>query len=427
MFRKIVRHFVLSIVIVITIMLTASALLLAGGDTQNLSTASYAARENRFSIVAWEIQNAPSKWLHRAYTGLPWTDTSDEHRRAAFNRYVELSEEYYRARDRLERAVAASEDKEEARIQVEMDRLDKERLSLRDSTEEYIEGEIAAVLIENGFGSENGFMWPPLDIRLGSSTRVLITSPRDRILIEEALLIDPEVTIAESENIEKALLQNNDLSAVVLRGGGVATYPAQVSQEFGLRTIFEIATHEWLHGYLFFKPLGRGYFADRRITEINEVLAGFFGQELGRIAYNRVTGDYVNPVQPPPDPDPEISSEQPAQTATFDFISFMRETRLEVEELLLEHLVEEAEAYMERRRVVLLEEHGIHIRKLNQAYFAFNGNYSSTGASISQVPRQIWAIREREGSIADAVRIIEGVSTPEEFTDLLQRLGIPHE
>jgi hypothetical protein len=53
----------------------------------------------------------------------------------------------------------------------------------------------------------------------------------------------------------------------------------------------------------------------------------------------------------------------------------MRTTRLEVDRLLAEGKIEEAERYMEARRQFFWE-NGYLIRKLNQAYFAFYGAYA---------------------------------------------------
>jgi hypothetical protein len=98
----------------------------------------------------------------------------------------------------------------------------------------------------------------------------------------------------------------------------------------------------------------------------------------------------------------------------------MRETRVRVDELLAEGKVEEAEAYMEQRRQVFVEE-GYHIRKLNQAYFAFHGAYADQpGASgadpIGPAVRDLFArVPDLHSFVAQASR----VTTLEELEALL--------
>jgi hypothetical protein len=49
----------------------------------------------------------------------------------------------------------------------------------------------------------------------------------------------------------------------------------------------------------------------------------------------------------------------------------MHVTRLTVDELLAEGKIDEAESYMEERRRIFWDNGFQHLRKLNQAYFAF--------------------------------------------------------
>ena len=66
----------------------------------------------------------------------------------------------------------------------------------------------------------------------------------------------------------------------------------------------------------------------------------------------------------------------------------MQETRRAVDALLTDGKVEIAESYMETRRRVFVE-HGHPIRKLNQAYFAFNGTYAESPASVNPIGGQV--------------------------------------
>ena len=97
----------------------------------------------------------------------------------------------------------------------------------------------------------------------------------------------------------------------------------------------------------------------------------------------------------------------------------MRETRLRTEELLADGKIEEAEAYMEERRRLMVD-NGYYIRKINQAYFAFHGSYADSPASISPVRTQLEELRRRSGSLAAFLKLVATFSQPE---DLLESLG----
>ena len=100
----------------------------------------------------------------------------------------------------------------------------------------------------------------------------------------------------------------------------------------------------------------------------------------------------------------------------------MHETRLQVDQLLADGKIEEAEAYMERRRERLVE-HGYIIRRLNQAYFAFHGAYADSprGAAgadpVGEAVRELWA---RSESPAAFLRTMAWMNS---FDDLLRELG----
>ena len=86
----------------------------------------------------------------------------------------------------------------------------------------------------------------------------------------------------------------------------------------------------------------------------------------------------------------------------------MRQTRLEVDRLLAEGKVDEAEQYMEERRQFFWE-NGYAIRKLNQAYFAFYGAYADEpggAAGEDPVGAAVRALRAQSPSLAVFLRTI---------------------
>ena len=66
---------------------------------------------------------------------------------------------------------------------------------------------------------------------------------------------------------------------------------------------------------------------------------------------------------------------------------------MEADRLLADGRIDEAEAYMEERRKLFVE-NGHNIRKINQAFFAFNGTYADSPASVSPIGDQLHRLRE---------------------------------
>jgi len=97
----------------------------------------------------------------------------------------------------------------------------------------------------------------------------------------------------------------------------------------------------------------------------------------------------------------------------------MHITRLEVDRLLAEGKVEEAESYMELRRRFFWE-NGYHIRKLNQAFFAFHGAYAdqpggAAGASEDPVGDAVRILRANSASLAEFLNRISWMWTFEQL------------
>jgi hypothetical protein len=195
-----------------------------------------------------------------------------------------------------------------------------------------------------------------------------------------------------------------DLSSLVIQLGGFgAAYPAIVSPDMAPENIVNAVVEEWAHQYLAFKPLGFLYLIDslgwRQDTEVivmNETLAGMIAREIGDKVYGRYyqgTGIKVN------NPNP----------GAFNFTREMRETRLKVDGLLAAGKIEEAERYMEERRIDFNRQ-GYRIRKLNQAYFAFHGIYGQDPGAVSPVYRDMLKLRRNHSGLAGFVDKISGMT-----------------
>ena len=406
------------------------------GDRRSDTAVGAASLDYNYGLVAWEFENFFDKWKHRVWTALPWTPTSEADRREALDRYVNLVDELRAATDQLGGAVSRSGpgNGEVFDAQATVDRLMAERDALRDGVEEFLEQAIADAVRSDEVDLVDSFVWPPVDFRIGSPPKLLVTSPRDVIRRGEEVLIDPGISVENMTNIENELAENEDLSALVLQVGGLASYP-NVIPTTDLKRLLDVAAHEWLHAYLIFNPLGRAYFSGGEIRSVNETLADIFGREVGLRVYSEVTGEpFIAPMRPetalpraitdevPGDPS-SSDQEQGAEQQEFSFNRFMGETRSRADELLEQGLIDEAEAYMEARRVELLD-HGVEIRKINQAYFAFNGTYAESPSSTSPIARYLWDLREQVETVGELVRLMRSLGTYKEFEQLLVERGI---
>ena len=390
-------------------------------DGVHFNTAEWASVPHRYSLVAWEAGNLLDKWTHRLSTFLPWPQQRGPTGRDALDSYLELSREIGRISYEIDREAAVPEHEHDhellSALHRELSSARAERIGVRNEAEEFIEATVSAVLSDLGLGTYGPVDYPPVDIRLDDPPAVVVTSPRHIISRGEEALVVPGLSVIEREGIEETLLAESDLSALVSDIGGVATYPAIVRSSFPLRHILQTAAHEWMHHYLVahFTPLGLRTLQSNEMLTINETLSDLFGREVGDLAYERLGGV----IDPPPDPDrPAAATDE----GRFDFSREMRETRLRVDSLLDGGNVEEAETYMEERRLVFVE-HGYHLRKINQAYFAFAGTYAEQPESSNPVGVGMRRLRTAAPDLRTLVNRVSAIATPEGFAALVERHG----
>ena len=393
-------------------------LVVVAGDSIQLSPTEMAAAPYRYNLVGWEISHVPDKWVHKLGSIFPWNSQSREKRLEDLREYFRLGEELRG----LERELAALHtgatpdsdgppaDATEKRLKALRDR----RSAMKAWVEETLESEVSAVLSREGLEWWLGLLLPPVDVSLSQPPRVLVVSPRDRIERTETILLEPGMDVPDMEALEARIFREQDLAALVVGIGGVATYPTTVQDRGSLRHALATSAHEWLHVYWFFRPLGWNIFSSPDMNTLNETAADLAGEELGDRVYEAITGEKIE--EPPPPPPPEEDPDR------FDFDQEMGETRVRVDELLGQGLVEEAEAYMEQRRRLFVD-NGFHIRKLNQAYFAFNGTYASNPASVSPIGDQVDEVREASDSVGEFIRTMSGFGSLREFLDHVS--GLP--
>ena len=407
------------------IVLLFVTLVVPSGDKRFDTPASAASLDHGYGLVAWEFENFADKWTHRIWTVFPWTPTSESDRREALDRYVVLVDEIRAAKAGLNlvTTVATPDLNTVAAAQNEIDRLIGERDVIRPAVEEFLEQIISEIVRSDEIDLVSSFVWPPVDFRIGDPPKLLVTSSRNEISRIEDVLIDPDISIEDMSLIENELVDAHDISAVILQTGGLASYP-NVIPTTHLKRLVDIAAHEWLHAHLAFYPLGQAYFSGGDIRSMNETLADIFGREVGLRVYSEVTADqFVAPVRPETASKELRDDEAVGDPETFSFNRFMGETRSETDNLLAQGLIKEAEAYMESRRVELLD-HGYQIRKINQAYFAFHGTYAESPSSTSPIARYLWDLRAQVETVGDLVKLLRPIRTYSEFEQLLVFRGI---
>ena len=366
----------------------------------------------RYSVIRWEVSNFADKWVHELWGIFPWASEPSRPERVALVReYFALGEE---VRAMENRAISPDVPAEEAsHLQAGIAALSQRREAMRADVEETVESEIGAVLAAEGFASRIGVIFPPVDTVFARSPAVLVTSPRDRIARLNSTLLQPGIDDEEREALEELVLERRNLSAVVINTGGVAFYPSVVSSFGSLHDALVTTAHEWLHHWFFFQPLGQNFWDDPNMVTLNETAATLGGRAIGDRALTALTGEVIDRSPPSPTADAGLEA--------FDFVKEMRQTRLATERFLSEGKIEEAEAYMEERRSLLVE-NGYFIRKINQAYFAFHGSYATSAASVSPIEGLLRELWERTSTVGEFIKTAGSFGSYQEFVDHLAAL-----
>ncbi len=287
---------------------------------------------------------------------------------------------------------------------------------LRPLAESILEAQVSGVLVEEGI-ARMGSAIPPLLFHITPLPMALITSPRDVIRQDTNLSLLAELTLEEIEQLELEVERSTGQSALVVDVGGIGVYPTMVMRSSNLPWMLDTIAHEWTHNYLSLRPLGWLYDKTPELRTMNETAATLAGMEISQKVLERYYPEFLPPPVDETATDPIPATEQPEQTEIFDFRAEMHATRVRVDELLEAGKVEEAEAYMEERRMVFIEQ-GYDLRKLNQAYFAFHGAYAALpggAAGEDPVGPAVNELRASSDSLADFLRTIGRMDSYEDL------------
>ena len=348
----------------------------AGAASPLTEAIGQASEGRRFTLIRWELQYALNRWLMLA-GGVVYGEPSCDPREA------------------LAMLAGGSEpiDGREAQC--------VERALERAVSEAVSEAGLATPLPL--FGSQ-AVVWPPVDLELQRAPRVLAISPRSEIRLVASRLLSPQLPRSEYGGIEAEIEAGGEWSAWIGGVGGVATYPALMVPRADWYDALRLAAHEWMHHYLIFHPLGQAYFESDELRTINETVADIAGDELGALAAGGA---------------PELRSAAELEAPPSPAAAALRGLRLEVDALLAEGRVAEAEARMEARRGELAAL-GASYRRINQAFFAFRGGYADRPDAVSPYGPLLQQLRERSPSLAEFVAAVRGIASTAEATSVLE-------
>jgi hypothetical protein len=296
-----------------------------------------------------------------------------------------------------------------------LDTLTNERANYENDVERLLERYITEAVDTAGLErrlpvfSSIKLTWPPVDFELTNPPQLLVRSPRSRIERAGDTLLKNDLSLRDIELLEDKTT-NTDTVSIVVAIGGLAAYPAIVRDDRTYDSILETASHEWVHHYLAFYPLGEQWGNGGDAETLNETTANIAGREIANVIRK------AHPADLPSDADGRAP---PRPAPTIDFNKEMRDLRIAVDGLLKDGKVSEAEQLMEQKRQSF-NDNGITIRKLNQAYFAFYGTYADSPQSSNPVGPKIEQVWERTQDVGVFLRVMRGVRN---VTDLDRALS----
>ena len=348
-----------------------------------------------FSILTWESRVIPGEIIQWAHG---WLENIDDEA-VIVTEYFSTVEQLKTLEREIQWVNSGTRQGDPALLENELTMLKERKLGLENTVERIIEKQIKETLAEEEIFNPITSLkinFPPLNFKLERPPHLLVISPRDSIESIREIILKQDISIDEMEAIEDEADRLGVSSLVVGLGGLGSTYPSFVTNEASLRFTIDAATEEWLHQYLFFKPLGILYTLDLtglspnyEIATINETVASMTSKEIGAIVYQKYYPQHGN-----------SNNQGQAEESGFDFNREMREIRMTVDEYLARGEIGLAEEFMEEKRQYLASM-GYHIRKLNQAYFAFHGAYADSPTSISPIGPEVKKLREQSSSIKD--------------------------
>ncbi len=373
-----------------------------------------------FDLVGWEAGALWEKGV--ALVQQPAADVPPAQASALVVDYLDKAQRMGELDGEITRLLAADEEGAEAeiqRLQAEEESLRQIQAANRPAVEQIIQAQVGAELAAAGFAIGSVTL-PPVQFTFTEPPKKMVVSPRDRIETVYSRMLRPGMSLPAIEEAEAAIRADEDLVAYITDIGGLGAYPTMVVDRASLAWVLNTVAHEWVHNYLTFFPLGFNYNTSPEITTLNETVADIVGDEIGHRVLRRYYPDQLpSTTQPPTQPPNHPPNQPPNQPPPFDFRAEMRTTRLEVDRLLGEGKVVQAELYMEARRLYFVE-NGYALRVLNQGYFAFHGSYATGAASISPIGPLLQKLRAQMPDLHAFLVAVRGVTSQAEVEALVK-------
>ena len=365
----------------------------------------------QFSFARWEV-GAIARKLDQILTN-DVGHLTEEEKKAIVLDYISLIQRIGDLEQKIQQIYSTEEENPTTAalpLHRELEELRRQREEKRGLAEAILEEQITHVLYSQDLDTF-GVVWPPVKFQFERLPLYLVISPRHEIRVKKGIYLEHGLDLDTREAIEERIDETFNVSSLTVGVGGLSAYPTMIVEAASLDFIVKAAAHEWVHGYLFFKPLGWHYEDSPQMRTINETVASIVGDEVGDLVLRRFYPELAPPVeegreQPPPEP---VGSE---------FNREMRQIRLTVDKLLAEGKVEEAEAYMEERRRFLVSK-GYYIRKLNQAYFAFYGSYATSPISVDPIGEALKRLRRESASLREFMDTVATISRPEQLWQIV--------
>ncbi len=362
---------------------------------------------DEFNVPRWELHNFANRWLWGAgelFRSGRSPERQDEDLRRFFAAVAEV--------ERLERQTGEEGSSELSAAIAERDRYENR-------AEATLESRISDVAKHRGltrdFGPLGDVLWPPVDMEFTTPPRSLATSPRDKIELKSTSLLEAGLDLEDVTRIEhERESRDGNTSALASPTAGVGAYPTIVTYTDSYREAVETAAHEWTHNYLAFRPLGVRYYENNDLRTMNETVADLVGQEVA-----------AQVMQKWPLPPAQPAATSPAQgRPSIDLRAELLKLRGEVDALLAQGKVSEAEALMEERQQYLAA-NGYYIRRINQAFFAFNNLYAGAAGApgaVNPIGPKIDELRRLSGSLGEFLRVAGGLTSVAELDRALAEL-----
>jgi len=321
-------------------------------------------RPYEFDYVSWTLSALARKLTQSSLEVEDYLTIEEQ--RDLVHHYLGLKNQAYQLDGQLVAVISDPDQtgrlEREAAVREEMERVDSQRERLAPFMEQVLQSQLDSALAELDM-SLGGQLFPPVLFRSEPNSYALIVSPRNEIRQEANIMLIRGLTLDEITDLEGSIEDSLDVSALVVGIGGVGLYPSMIIESGNLDWLIHVTAHEWTHNFLTLRPLGLAYNSSPELTTINETIADLSADSIQEITFQLYYPEYLPPEPPPveeeaaPPPDVSESQQEPEEVGPppFDFRQEMHITRLEVDRLLAAGRREEAEAYMEERRVFFWE------------------------------------------------------------------------